>query len=280
MILRLLRSVLLIAFLSWLGHGALLYVFQADYVYLPDAYVGAVPELPYREVSIASSDGVVLSGWFIPGVSADRAALYLHGNAGNMDCCLDLYRYINRGGLSVLALDYRGYGGSTGEVSEQGTYDDAAAAWQWLLDEGFVDVVLVGHSLGAAVAAELAVSREPAGLVMLAPFTSIVDMGRLTYPWLPVGLLAEIHYPNDRYLLDYSGPLLVMHGVGDETVPYDMGQRLHELAVSECKALVTLSVGDHNSAFFDGEPEFMAPFLRFLRNVAPDAPCESFLPLP
>ena len=121
-------------------------------------------------------------------------------------------------------------------------------------------------------------AREPVGLVMLAPFTSIVDMGRLTYPWLPVGLLAKIHYPNDRFLLDYSGPLLIMHGTEDETVPYSMGQRLHELASSECKSLVTLPVGDHNSAFFDGDVEFMAPFTRFLRNVAADAPCESFLP--
>ncbi len=273
---KILRSALLIVFLSWVGHGALIYAFQEKYIYLPSAHIDGTPTdigLRHQEVLLTAVDGVQLQAWFIPGTSASRAAIYMHGNSSNISCCPAIYKTIHRSGLSLLTYDYRGYGNSGGEPSEQGTYKDAAAAWNWLRQQGYEDIVLVGHSLGAAVATHLATQVDPAGLVLLAPFTSIAAMGSLTYPWLPVTLLARINYPNNEFLRSYQAPLLIMHSREDNRVPYSMSQELHQLAAAKCKHLISLQ-GGHEDAFFSGQTEFIAPFHRFLQRADPTADCD------
>jgi len=132
----------------------------------------------------------------------------------------------------VLLFDYRGYGRSSGRPSEQGTYRDARAALACLRRQPGVDpsaVLYVGESLGGAVALELALAHPPAGLVLLSTFTSIREMSRVHYPFIPQRLVPDA-YPSLRRIEDLRAPLLVLHGEADDVVPVSQARSLFEAA--------------------------------------------------
>jgi hypothetical protein len=145
-------------------------------------------------LALTTEDGEQLSGWFIPAREPRATLLYLHGNGGNIGHRLDPIAVFNRLGLGVLIIDYRGYGDSTGRPGEEGTYEDALAAWRHLTETRGIPpqrIVLFGESLGGAVAAWLAARERPAGLVLYASFTSVPDMAQALYPLLPARWLAR-----------------------------------------------------------------------------------------
>ncbi|MDX8406308.1 MAG: alpha/beta fold hydrolase, partial [Mariprofundus sp.] len=192
----LLRSLLLLALgvsatMVWmLSH-------ENGYIYFPDKQIVQTPQdagLPYGDIHFTAADGVKLHGWYMPHAQARFTLLHLHGNAGNISDRLAQYRHWHALGLSVFAFDYRGYGNSEGEPSEEGLYADALAAWTLLQNQskyGDRPIIIAGRSLGCAVAARLAAEVKPAGLALEAPFTSLPDMSRAAYPWLPLYLLVH-----------------------------------------------------------------------------------------
>lgn len=223
----------------WVSLSALLYFFQPHYVYKPSRAMQPVTpaqyNLPYEEVALETDDRVRLHGWFLPAPARGGAVLYFHGNGGNISYdLLSLWRF-RQLGLAVLGVDYRGYGLSEGSPNEEGTYRDARAAWRHLVEErGFApgEIVVVGRSLGGAVAARLASEQAPAALVLESAFTSIEDMGRNLYPYLLVSLLTRIYYPTIDYVALVRAPLLVVHGPQDDLVPYSHAQRLYARALA------------------------------------------------
>lgn len=231
----------------------LMFLFQSRFVYYPDSTDLGSPEdlgLAYRDVSLRTADGVRLHAWFLPGDPGMPALLFCHGNAGNVTGRLESLALFREMGLSVMIFDYRGYGKSEGSPSEEGTYADAGAAWDYLTGEaGFAPekVVILGRSLGGAVAVELATRVKPGGLIVESSFTSGARLGQEIYPWLPVMLLARNRYESADRIGTVDCPVLIVHSPQDTVVPYRHGRRLFELA-REPKQFLEIR-GDHNDGW-------------------------------
>jgi uncharacterized protein len=173
--------------------------------------------------------------------------LLCHGNAGNVGDRLPHVALLSAAGFDVLAFDYRGYGRSTGRPSEDGTHRDARAARDALLRQDGVDaarVLYLGESLGGAVALALAVELPPAGLILQSTFTSVRDMARLHYPFIPRALVPDA-YPSLRLIRRLRAPLLVLHGARDRIVPLMHGEALFEAAPGP-KRIEVLPGAAHN----------------------------------
>jgi fermentation-respiration switch protein FrsA (DUF1100 family) len=244
--------------------------FEHRNVYLPSRALdatGAELGRPFEELTLTTTDGERLHAWFFPaGANSPRAAwaiLHCHGNGGNISHRLEHAQAMLETGASVLLFDYRGYGRSTGTPSEEGTYRDAQAAYQWLRQKGFAAdrIVVVGESLGGGVAAELARRETVGGLVLQSAFTSIPDVGAELFPWLPVRWLARIRYDTLARLPQLRVPVLVMHGRGDTIIRHHHGERLFA-AANEPKLFVELH-GDHNDTMDEGRDGFVAGLKRF-----------------
>jgi uncharacterized protein len=171
--------------------------------------------------------------------------LVCHGNGGNVSDRVPHIAFLTAAGFDVLAFDYRGYGRSTGRPGEAGTYLDARAARRARPGRAASDRVLyLGESLGAAVALELAHHHPPAGLILQSPFTSIRDMARLHYPFIPRALVPDA-YPSLRLIATLDVPLLVLHGDRDEIVPAMHGEALYDAATSPKRLEIRAGAG-HN----------------------------------
>lgn len=173
-------------------------------------------------------------------------------------------------GLSTLIIDYRGYGRSSGEPSEEGTYLDAAAAWRHATQMlGFTAgrIVLFGESLGGGVAAQLAAENRPAALILASTFTSVPDMGADLYPLLPIRLLARIRYHTLARLPQIACPVLVIHSRNDDIIPFAHGRRLFETA-RQPKQFLEIE-GGHNEGFVFGHEHWVKQLDAFLQRALP-----------
>jgi hypothetical protein len=255
-----------VVLLMWLTQDRLVYFPQiAGSVTMTPASL----RLPYEDLRIATDDGEKLAAWWIPAADAKGAVLVLHGNAGSIADRLDYVQPFHAMAYSVLLVDYRGYGASTGKPTEAGTYADAQAAWRSLTEQRGLQpaqIVVLGESLGGAVAAELAARVQPRALLLVAAFTSATDLGSEIYPWLPVRLISRFHYDTLQHLRRYRGPVLIAHSHDDEIVPYAHGERLHAAASGE-KTLLEMR-GGHNDAFLFGRPEWTQAVAAFLGRLA------------
>jgi len=249
-VIRIALSVLKIAVAVYVGLCILLFFRQSHMVYFPLAPVTQKPSdvgLAYESVTLMTADGVRLAGWFVPCEGARGTVLMCHGNGGNIGDRLHPIGLFHELGLNVLIFDYRGYGESAGKPSEEGTYQDARAAWQYLVEKRNTPpdkIVIFGRSLGGAVATGLAERVTPAALILEATFTSIPDMGARLYPWLPIRLLSRYRYNTLARLEQIHCPVLIAHSRDDEMIPFEQGQRLFA-AAHEPKTFFELA-GNHN----------------------------------
>jgi hypothetical protein len=191
--------------------------------------------------------------------SAPAAILYFHGNEGNLAREVDRLAALRQFGLPILAIDYRGFGRSSGpDPSESRVYDDARAAWDYMIGVMKLSparVVLYGHSLGGAVAADLA-AHQPAAcaLVLESAFTSMVDMGRLHYPMFPIDWLLSERFDTAERIARVQQPIVVMHGTNDDIVPASMSERLFAVAREPKRLLLVHSAGHEDALQKAGEP--------------------------
>jgi fermentation-respiration switch protein FrsA (DUF1100 family) len=235
----------------------MLYLLQGKMVFLanmPSRELTASPKdigLEFENITLTTSDEERLHGWFVPADSARGVVLFFHGNAGNISHRLDSIAIFNRLGLDTLIIDYRGYGESSGKPSEQGTYLDAQAAWDYLVSERGVSaerIIIFGRSLGGAVGAWLGSQRRPAAVIIESSFTSGVEMAKRLYQFLPAGLITRLRYPVVEYASHLQSPVLVVHSRDDEIIPFEMAEKIFE-AVNQRKAFLELR-GDHNAGFY------------------------------
>ena len=265
-------SILTVLALAYAGFLALIYVLQARLIYFPVRELAATPQargLQYEDVYIDTEDGVRLNAWFVPARPERAVLLYFHGNAGNISHRVERTALFHRLGLSVLVLDYRGYGRSGGTPSEDGTYREARAAWRYLIETRRVApdrIVLFGRSLGAAVAARLAAEVGPRALILDSAFTAAADLGAEVYPWLPVRWLARYRYPTLENLKKVNRPVLIVHSRDDEIIPFRHGQELFA-AANAPKQFLEIR-GGHNDPFFLTSPAYAEGVGAFLARYA------------
>ncbi len=249
---------------------------QRRFLYFPIRQFVAGPAdygFEHEEVWLRTDDDVEVHAWWLPAGRARVApeagepaltAIFLHGNAGNVSYWVEAATVFRDLGWNTLLLDYRGYGRSKGEPSEEGTYLDARAAWLHVVRERGVDpsrVVVVGRSLGGGVATWLAEHHPMAGLVLEATFTSIADVVAGSLPLPGVRSLVRLGYPSLSRMPRLDVPLLVVHGRSDELVPFSHGQALFDAAPGP-KRFVELR-GGHNDAFAVSRGDYEAALREF-----------------
>jgi hypothetical protein len=224
------------------------------FIYYPEKKIRGTPadlNLAYESVYIETKDKVTASGWWVPVTGARGVVLFFYGNGGNVSYYLDILPVFNELGLTTLMIDYRGYGLSEGHPSEEGTYKDAEAAWDYLIHEKKIPpnrIIVMGRSLGGAIAAWLA-SRNTPGLVILeSSFLSFAKVAKDLYPWAPTKLLFGNIYNTEAAIGIIRSPVLIIHSQDDEIVPFNHGLKLFELA-GEPKEFLKIS-GSHNSGFY------------------------------
>ncbi len=226
-----------------------LYVMQRSLLYhptatrIPPAQAG-LPEA--QEVVLTTSDGEKLIAWHVPPRGDKPVVIYFHGNAEIVAWRAKFHRATIADGTGLIALNFRGYGGSTGTPTEDGLHRDAQAAYEFAAARYPAGrIVLWGQSLGTGVAVRLA-SEKPVGkLILASPYTSTADVAASLYPWVPVRWLMKDQLRSDERIGAVHVPLLIMHGALDDVVPIRFGERLFALA-NEPKRLIRYDKAGHN----------------------------------
>jgi fermentation-respiration switch protein FrsA (DUF1100 family) len=260
-LLRLLAAVCLI----YLALTAVLYTFQRRLLYHPDRLAPSRAEAGLavmEEHRLQTADGVAIAAWYSPPAKARGALLYLHGNAGNLGSLGAKLKPYLAAGLGVLAIDWRGYGTSQGQPSEDGLYEDGRAALEFLTARGIAPerIAIHGESLGSGVATKLAAGRKLAALILEAPFTSVADAAQLHYPYLPAKWLVKDRFDSLERIQEITAPILILHGEKDQTVPVEHGKRLLAKAGGKAKG-VFYEQGGHADLFDLGAAQEALGFL-------------------
>jgi len=268
------RALIAVVVLIVLGL-AFFWLVQRRMIYQP---FGDVPSRAEAGVSTAelvtlrTDDGLVLNAWFVPvGGSPEGAVVVFNGNAGNRGYRADIARQMLRLGYSVLLFDYRGYGDNPGAPTEDGLARDARAARRFLDTRPGVDrnrIVYFGESLGAAVAVGLALEQAPRALILRSPFTSLAEVARYHFPYLPVSLLLRDRFPSLDRIAKVRCPVLVIAGDHDTIVPTDQSRRLFD-AASQPKQLLIVEHTDHNDEELIAGDRMMSAVGVFLRGTLP-----------
>jgi len=263
-----LKWILIVAVAGYGGLLALMYVFQRALLYFPDTAhtLPAQAGLPQAtEVTFQSDDGEKLIAWYVPARAAKKLVLYFQGNAGGLNLRADRFTWLTADGTGLLALRYRGYGGSTGKPTEDGLIRDAKAAYGFAAAQvPATRIVLFGESLGTAVTVALAAERPSAGVILDAPFTATVDVAAAAYWFAPVRWLMKDTWRSDERIGRIAAPLLVLHGEQDRLIPIRFAERLLTFA-REPKRMVRFPLGGHVNLDGFGAPQVIKEFLAGLR---------------
>jgi hypothetical protein len=263
-----LKWLLILAVAGYGGLLALMYVFQRALLYFPDTAHTPPARAGFaqaEEVLLTSSDGEQLVAWFVPPRGNKPVVLYFQGNAEGLTARVGRFTWLTADGTGLLALCYRGYGGSTGTPTEDGLIRDANAAYDFARARYPAGrIVLFGESLGTAVAVALAAGHEIAGMILDAPFTSAAEVGAAAYPFAPVRWLMKDKFRSDERIGRVAAPLLVLHGERDSIIPIKFAERLFALA-REPKRFVRFPQGDHVDLDDHGAAKVVKEFLAELR---------------
>jgi fermentation-respiration switch protein FrsA (DUF1100 family) len=253
----------LIVIIGRLLHRYFIYIPDRARVAPNDAGLSGVEEVVFKAV-----DGTKLIAWYLPARKGNPTLLYFTGNSGNVASRAGKIRAIGGDGYGVFMLNYRRFGGSEGRPSEARIAIDAVSAYDTLRGLGVApsDIVAYGESLGTAVAARLALQRHVEGLVLEAPFTSIVDVGRLLWKGFPLGLIMKDQYRTIDRIAQVTAPLFIVHGGRDAIIPLDQARHVFH-AANEPKSFALVPQAGHNDLFDRGAWEKVRGFLESLRPV-------------
>ncbi len=252
--------------------SAFLFIYQKHLIHVPFTEWTGTPKdkgLTYEDVVLTNSkDHAELHGWFIPHQQSKYTFMLFSGNAGNMSYMLDTFKMFHELGYSIFIYDYRGYGKSRGKLTESAMYSDANLAWTYLTETRNIpaeQIIVFGRSMGAAMATWLATAHKPAALIMESSFTSLVDMGRIYYKWLPTKYLLRWQYDNLSRISTIQSPTLFIHSPDDELIPYLHSERLFEAATAR-KEFLTIS-GDHMEGFVESGDVYISGISDFINRL-------------
>lgn len=272
----------IIAAIAYCAICLFLFIKQPRFIFFPSAVIEKTPEffnLPYEEIwlSVPKTGKVEhIHGWWIEAKQPNaKVLLYLHGNGINVGANIAHANRFHQLGFSVLLIDYRGYGRSEGMFpNEKRVYEDAATAWNYLVQQQEIppsQIFLYGHSLGGAIAIDLAVKHpQAAGLIVESSFTSIRDL--ITYRnmfWMfPVDLILTQRFDSIKKLPKLKVPVLFIHGAADSAVPSFMSQKLYAVA-PEPKQLLLVPGADHNDTAVVVGSQYLQWVESFVQQVQP-----------
>lgn len=276
--------------LGLLGLGAIAYALvciglwwgQTRLIFYPQPAPATTPAeagLAYEDVWIPVGNAQIHGWWFSAADPNAKTVLILHGNASNVEDTLHQTFHLLEAGLAALIIDYRGYGLSSGPFpNEKRVYEDAAAAWHYLTETRGIapaSIIIFGHSIGGAIAIDLA-TRQPqaAGLIVQATFTSMGDMmDHVGYSRLFPKWLLHQHFASAVKIREVQMPVLLIHGLEDETVPFRMSQHLYEDIVAAPKVLWLVPEAGHNDIINTASEEYTQRLRAWLNSLSPaDAP--------
>ena len=265
---------LVVVFILWLRWN------EPNMIYYPDRHIDQTPDqvgFKYEDVTLTTSDGIRINGWYLPSPEPANAnpgatltVLLFHGNAGNMSHRFEKLAVLRELGVDTFIIDYRGYGRSGGKPDEQGTYRDARAAYDHLIQQRKLSprsIVVYGESLGPAVAADLATKVNIGGLILEEAFTSVGDVGQKMFPFLPVRWLVRNKYDTLAKMPRIKVPLLIFHSRDDELFSIRHARRLLA-AANDPKQLVELR-GSHNDAFLVSATTYHDALQQFFASLKP-----------
>lgn len=269
---KFLGSLILFSFVIYGSITVLIFFRQDKLIYYPDLSGRELITKPdsigikYDSIRLTTRDSISIHGWFIPHKKQRAVVLFCHGNAGNISHRMNTIEMLHDMGLSIFIFDYRGYGESEGKPSEQGTYNDVEAAWQFLIkDKHYTpnEIIIWGRSLGAAIAAHQAAKEDPVkGVILESTFSSVPDLGKSFYPLLPVHILSRYQYNVMKNISAIHSPILLMHSRDDEIIPFSHGQQLYEQA-NQPKQFIEFS-GGHNDYAYLNHDRYISELKRFL----------------
>ncbi|MDP1640381.1 MAG: alpha/beta hydrolase [Hyphomicrobium sp.] len=248
------------------------FLFQRRLTYFPDPQRTSPASfnlVGVEERIIPTPDGERLVTWFAPAAPGRPTFLYFHGNAGNLANRSERVRRLLARGWGVLFMSYRGYSGSTGKPSESANVADAKLTYDVLREAGVAadDIIIYGESLGSGVAVQVAAEKQVGGLVLDAPYTSIVDVAEVSYPYLPVRPFIFDRYETMQFLPKVTVPLLVMHGEDDRVIPVEMGKAVYA-AANAPKEIATFPRAGHSDHHLYGSYEELFRWVDALRAKA------------
>jgi fermentation-respiration switch protein FrsA (DUF1100 family) len=239
---------LLVTLVTYLGQRRLMYFPNSARIIPAEAGLSSVSER-----LLHTPDGARIVVWYGKARPGQPTLLYFHGNGGGLADRAERIRRFMGQGWGVYMMAYRGYAGSTGYPTEVHNVADARLAHGALVLEGVPpeSIILYGESLGTGVAARIAAERPSAGLILEAPYTSVLDIALSEYPFLPVRLLLADRYETDKVIAQVRVPLLILHGQHDDIIPVAMAHKLARLA-NEPKRLVVLPEAEHTDLYING----------------------------
>jgi pimeloyl-ACP methyl ester carboxylesterase len=249
---------------GYVGFTAVVYFGQRSLMYFPDTAhttpaAAGLPEA--EEVPLTASDGAQILAWHVAPRDDKPVIVYFHGNGGALRYRVERFRQLIGNGIGLVGLEYRGYGGLGGSPSENGLIADAEAAYAYAVARyPAARIVLWGESLGTGVAVALAAEKPVGRVILEAPFTSTAAVGARRYWYLPVRFLMKDQFHSDRRIGKVTAPLLILHGVQDQTVPYAMGEQLFNLA-NKPKHIVRFLDGGHEDLDRNGALDAVGRFL-------------------
>ncbi len=240
-----LASIVAIYFLTVAG----MTIFQRRLQYFPDRRLVDPAQAGMNGVEdlrLTTKDGETLVAWYVPAKDGHPLILYFHGNGGALIDRIPRFRALTASGYGLLALSYRGYGGSTGSPTQAGLMEDGETAYREARARGYAGerIVLMGESLGTGVAIALAATHQAAALVLDSPYSSAVEVAAAHYPIFPVNWLMFDRFRSDLAIGEVHIPILIVHGDEDDVVPIRLARRLFELA-NEPKTFMQVSGGKH-----------------------------------
>ncbi len=252
--------------------GAVVFQFKAfekRSTFFPDKQVEYYPGdigLEYKEVYFQASDKVTINAWFVKCPGAYHTILFCHGNAGNISHRLDKLKFFHSLGCNILIFDYRGYGKSRGVPSEAGFYRDVYAAYQYLLSQGLEPKQIIGYgeSIGGAVIIDLAGGNDLGGMIIDSTFSSARDMAGVIFPYLPAWIISS-RWDSESKVKSILCPKLFIHSREDEIVPYRLGKKVFDSAVSP-KEFIEIR-GNHNYGFFEAEEILKEKIGGFIKGI-------------
>lgn len=286
---RLLISLVTIVGGVYLVLSLYLYTRQTDFIFFPQHDIVSTPMddgCAYEDIRIPV-DGASIHGWWLETPAraqapvAGRMLLYFHGNGGNVGANAEHACRLNRMGFTVLIFDYRGYGQSDGppkgrvfdgQINEKSIYADAEAAWNFATATRSIppeSIVLYGHSLGGAVAIEMAKRHPDAGaLIAESTFTSLLDMANKdpVFRMFPIALVLDQKMESEQKLREIRMPVLILHGAADRIIPPAMAERLYA-ATPGPKRILVVPRADHDNVAAIAGPEYLRKVSEFLSAV-------------
>jgi fermentation-respiration switch protein FrsA (DUF1100 family) len=245
-------------------------------VFFPSKGEHDTPEhlgIRYAALRIPTSDGEQIVAWQLEPDRPKADIVYFHGNGGNLSLWLPVFAALNELGYRVLAIDYRGYGGSSGTPSEQGLYLDAQAAARYAVEHrtrAERPLVFWGRSLGGPVAAAATRAVRPDGLILESTFADKAAVVRSNVVLRALNVFASYRFATTELLRDFRQPTLVVHAERDTIVPFALGRDLFE-RLSGPKRFVTLGAGDHNDLFDSTNAAYWQPIIEFIEALHSEA---------